>query len=136
MKQLPKGIYDIRDLEITRRDFVKHRREQEKVIAANEANLHRVFSRQQFLEMHGGINSTETAAENDDSFFARPTSDSSDHRVLSVAELPVRSRREPVDAARTTAQTVARFLCPIVWTALLRWGRTDLTPSQSHLALR
>jgi hypothetical protein len=62
MEQLPKGIYDVCDLEIARCDFVKHRREQEKVIAANEANLHSVFSCQQFLEIHGGINPTETAA--------------------------------------------------------------------------
>jgi hypothetical protein len=41
---------------------VKHRCEQEKVIAANEANLHGAFSCQQFLEIHGGINPTETAA--------------------------------------------------------------------------
>jgi hypothetical protein len=51
MEQLTKGIYDVCDLEITRRDFVEHRREQEKVIAANEANLHSVFSRQQFLKI-------------------------------------------------------------------------------------
>jgi hypothetical protein len=53
-----------------------------------------VLSRQQFLKMNGGINPAETTAENDDSFFARPTSDASDHRVLSVAELPERIRRE------------------------------------------
>jgi hypothetical protein len=75
---------------------VKHRREQEKVIVANEANLDRTPSRQQFLKIHGGINSAETTAENDDSFFARLTSYPSDHRVPSVAELPVRSRRETV----------------------------------------
>src|SRR5947208_3729723 len=93
-EQLPKGIYDICDLEIACCDFVKHRREEEKIIAANEANLHCVLSRQQFLKMNGGINPAETTAENDDSFFARPPSDASDHRVLSVAELPIRSCRE------------------------------------------
>src|SRR5437660_5599200 len=63
MEQLPKGIYDIRDLEVARCDLVKHRCEQEKVIAANEANLHCVLSRQQFLKIHGGINAAEAAAE-------------------------------------------------------------------------
>src|SRR6266481_2514725 len=94
MEQLPKGIYDIRDLQVARCDLVKHRCEQEKVVATNQANLHCAFSRQQFLEMNGGINPAETTAENDNSFFARPTSDASDHRVLSVAELPVRSCRD------------------------------------------
>ena len=103
---------------------------------ANQTNLNRALPRQQFLKMDGSINSAETTAENDDSFLARPTSYPSDHRVLSVAELPERSRREPLDAARTTAQTVARSLCPVIWTALRHWDRTDLTPSQSHLALR
>src|SRR6266436_2928838 len=93
MEQLPKRIYDICDLQVARCDLVKHRCEQEKVIAANKANPHCVLSRQQFLKMNGGIDTAETAAENDDSFFARPTSDASDHRVLSVAELPVRSCR-------------------------------------------
>ena len=41
----------------------------------------------------------------------------------------VAHRREtvekPVDAARTAAQTVARFLRLEVWTALRCWGRTD-----------
>ena len=84
-KEFPEGIYDIGDLEIARCDLVKHRREQEKVIAANETNLHRAFSRQQFLKMNGGINPTETAAQNDDSLFARPASYPSDHRVLSFS---------------------------------------------------
>src|SRR5712692_9381413 len=84
MEQLPKGIYDICDLEIARCDLVKHRREQEKVIPANEANLYRAFSRQQFLEMNGGINPTETTAENDNSFFARLIRWLVDHRVLSI----------------------------------------------------
>jgi hypothetical protein len=35
------------------------------------ANLHRTLACQQFLKMNGGVNSAETAAENDDSFFAR-----------------------------------------------------------------
>src|SRR5258708_35542682 len=111
------GIYDICDLEITRRDLVKHRREQKKIVVANETNLNRALSRQQFFKMDSGINSAETTAENDDSFLAQPTSYPSDHRILSIAELPERSRREPVDDARTTAQTVARFLCPVIWTA-------------------
>src|SRR5437867_13455119 len=55
MEQLPERIYDICDLKIARRDFVKHRCEQEKVIAANETHLHGAFSPQQFLEMNGGI---------------------------------------------------------------------------------
>ena len=41
-----------------------------------------------------------------------------------------------VDAVRITAQTGARSLRPVIWTALRHWDRTDLTPSQSHLALR
>ena len=48
-KQLPEGIYDIRDLEIARGNLVKHRREQEKIIATNEGNLDRTLARQQFL---------------------------------------------------------------------------------------
>jgi hypothetical protein len=73
---------------------VKHRREQKKIVMANQTNLNRSLSRHQFLKMDGSINSAETTAENDDSFLARPTSYPSDHRVLSVAELPERSRRE------------------------------------------
>jgi hypothetical protein len=77
MEQFPERIYDICDLKIARRDLVKHRSEQEKVIAANEAHLHCAFSPQQFLEMNGGIDPAETAAENDDSFLARRASDPS-----------------------------------------------------------
>src|SRR5213596_1217792 len=62
MEKFPKGIYDICDLEVACCDFVKHRREQEKIIAANKANLHCAFSSQQFLQIHGGINAAETAA--------------------------------------------------------------------------
>src|ERR1700756_4303149 len=69
-KQLAQRIYDIGNLEITRRDLMKHRREQEKVVAANQANLDRAFSRHQFLKMYRSINSAEAAAENDDSLFA------------------------------------------------------------------
>src|SRR6266481_5613953 len=94
MEQLPKGIYDVCDLEIARCDFVKHRREQEKVIVANQTDLRQTIYREQFLKLHRSINSAETTAENDDTFFAQPASDASDHRVLSVAELPERSRRE------------------------------------------
>src|SRR4030095_3233613 len=79
MEQFPKRIYDICDLKIACCDFVKHRREQEKVIATNEGNLHRAFSCQQFLEMHGGIDATETAAQNDDSLLAQRTSYPNDH---------------------------------------------------------
>src|SRR4029077_11734237 len=136
MEQLPKGIYDIRDLEVARGDLVKHRCEQEKVIAANEANLHCVLSRQQFLKMNGGINPAETTAQNDDSFFAQPSSDASDHRVLSGSGAAGAAVEKPVDAARTIAQTVARSSRPVVWTALRRWGWTHLTPSQSRLSLR
>jgi hypothetical protein len=71
---------------------VKHRREQKKIVVANQTNLNRFLSRQQFLKMDGSINSAETTTENDDSSLARPTSYSSDHRVLSVPELPERSR--------------------------------------------
>jgi hypothetical protein len=58
---------------------VKHRREQEKVIVADEANLHRILSCQQFLKMNGGLNSAETTAENDDPFFASPAGCPDDH---------------------------------------------------------
>src|SRR5438874_5640536 len=78
-KQLSKGIYDIRDLEIARGNLVKHRREQEKVIATNKGNLHRTLARQQFLKMNGRINTAETTAENDDSFFAPPAFYLNDH---------------------------------------------------------
>jgi hypothetical protein len=80
---------------------VKHRREQEKVIAANETNLHRAFSRQQFLKMNGGIDPTETTAENDDSLFVLLIGYAIDHRVLSVAKLPVIAR-----LTRTTSTIV------------------------------
>src|SRR6266481_9511801 len=95
MEQLPKGIYDVCDLEIARCDFVKHRREQEKVIAANQTDLRQTIYREQFLKLHRSINPAEAAAENNYSFPARFACYASDHRVLSVAELPVRSRREP-----------------------------------------
>src|ERR1700732_4815696 len=87
MEQLPEWIYDVCDFEIARCDLVKHRREQEKVIAANEANLHRTLSYQQFFEMNGGINSAETTAQNDDSFLARLGGCPVNHRVLSVLAL-------------------------------------------------
>src|SRR5213082_3411166 len=73
---------------------MKHRREQKKIVVTNETNLNRALSRQQFFKMDSGINTAETTAENDDPFWARPTSYPSDHRVLSVAELPERSRRK------------------------------------------
>jgi hypothetical protein len=79
MEEFPKRIYDICDLKIACCDFVKHRREQEKIIVTNEGNLDRTLARQQFLEMHGGINTAETTAENDDSFFAPPAFYLNDH---------------------------------------------------------
>src|SRR5437879_5972717 len=45
-KQLPEGIYDIRDLKIARRDFVEHRREQKEVVATDERDFYRAVSRQ------------------------------------------------------------------------------------------
>src|SRR6266513_4956668 len=78
-KQLSKRIYDICDFEIARCDLVQHRREQEKIIVANEENLHRVDSREQFLKMNGRVNTAETTAENDDSFFATPAFYLDDH---------------------------------------------------------
>jgi len=114
---------------------VKHRCEQKKIVVANQTNLNRALPRQQFLKMHGSINSAETTAENEDSFLARPTSYPSDHRVLFVAQLSKGAVAKPLDAVRN-AQTVARSLYPVIWTALRHWDRTDLTPSQSHLALR
>ncbi len=62
---------------------MKHRREEEKVISANEANLYRLYSRQQLLKMNGGINPDKTTAKNDDSMFAPIICYSIDHRVLS-----------------------------------------------------
>src|SRR6266700_302961 len=91
MEQLPKRIYDICDFEIARCYFVKQRREQEKVIVANEANLHRTLSCQQFLKMNGGINPAETTTENDNSLFAPVIGYRRDHRFLSVARRAVRT---------------------------------------------
>jgi hypothetical protein len=59
--------------EIAGRDLVKHRRKEEEVVAANEANfdfLSRQHRGQQFLQAQGGINATETAAEDQDAFFS------------------------------------------------------------------
>jgi len=67
---------------------VQHRREQEKVIVANEENFHRVDSGEQFLKMNGRINTAETTTENDDSFLMRLISYRIDHRVLS-GEWPI-----------------------------------------------
>src|SRR6266403_1165575 len=83
------GAYGIRDLEIARGDLVKHRCKQEKVIAANEANLYRALSRHQFLKMNSGINSAKTTAENDDSFFAPPAGYSDDHLSSFRCEPPM-----------------------------------------------
>jgi hypothetical protein len=41
---------------------VKHRCEEKKIVVANQTNLNRALSRQQFLKTHGGINSAETTA--------------------------------------------------------------------------
>src|SRR5947208_16827768 len=79
MEQLPKGIYDVCDLEIARCDFVKHRREQEKVIVANQTDLRQTIYREQFLKLHRSINSAEAAAENNYSFLARFAWYPSDH---------------------------------------------------------
>jgi hypothetical protein len=65
---------------------VKHRREQEKVISANERNLYRVQSRQQLLKMNRGINPAETTTENDDSLLPRLIGYRIDHRVLFCSE--------------------------------------------------
>ncbi|MDX6711188.1 MAG: hypothetical protein QOH96_2204, partial [Blastocatellia bacterium] len=70
---------------------VKHRREEKKVISANETNLHGIHSRQQFLKMNGGINPAETTTENDDSLFAPIIGYRIDHRFLSVAGRTVRT---------------------------------------------
>jgi hypothetical protein len=70
---------------------VKHRREQEKIIVANQGDLRNAIGREQFLKLHRSINSAEAAAENNNSFLARSTSYPSDHRVFSVTTLPMRS---------------------------------------------
>src|SRR2546430_2765276 len=87
MEQLPQGIYNVCDFEIARCDLVKHRSEQEEVIAANKVNLKPALSCQQFLKMNSGINPAEAAAQNDDSFFASVIGCAIDHRVDSVATL-------------------------------------------------
>ena len=45
-KEFAQRIYDIGDLKIARSDLVKHRGEQEKIVATDETNFDRVFSRQ------------------------------------------------------------------------------------------
>jgi len=124
LEELSHGIDDICEIEITGCDFVQHRCKQKEVVAANEANLHCAVWRQQFLEINRSINSTETTAENDDSFFAWPACHPSDHRVLSVAKLAGEAVENHVDATRA-ARTATRFLYPVAWTALLPCGRTD-----------
>jgi hypothetical protein len=78
-KQLPEGIYDIRDLKIARRDFMKHRCEQKEIIAADEGDFYRAVSREQFLQMDGGIDSAKATTENDNSFLAPLASYPNDH---------------------------------------------------------
>jgi hypothetical protein len=58
---------------------VKHRREEKKVIATNEANLYRALSPQPFLKMNGSINPAETTTEDDDSSLAPPAVYPDDH---------------------------------------------------------
>src|SRR5258707_3608641 len=72
-EQLPQRIYDVGDFEIAGGDLVKHRRKEEEVVAADQANLDllsRQHRGQQFLQAHGGVNATETAAEDQDTLFA------------------------------------------------------------------
>src|SRR5260221_2160638 len=68
-EQLAEGIDNVRDLQVTGSDFVQHRREQEKIIATDQANLYLGRARQQFLHVQCGIDAAKTAAEDDDSLF-------------------------------------------------------------------
>jgi hypothetical protein len=61
---------------------VKHRREQEKIIVANQGDIRNAIGYEQFLKLHRSINSAEAAAENNYPFPARFARYASDHRVF------------------------------------------------------
>src|SRR5207247_8598292 len=70
-EQLAERIDNVRDLQIAGSDFVQHRREQEKIIPTDQANLHLGRARQQSLQVQRRIDAPKTSAEDDDLLFRR-----------------------------------------------------------------
>ena|SRR6478609_4919253 len=55
---------DIGDVEITRRDFVQHRSEEEKVVLVDEGDVQVGSARQRAFEFQGGIHPAESTTQN------------------------------------------------------------------------
>src|SRR5262249_13251269 len=68
-KQLPDGIDDVRHIQITGRDLVKHRREQEKVVVIDERNLEVWILSDRPFHLECGVQTAKATAKNDNPFF-------------------------------------------------------------------
>src|SRR5258708_37340250 len=66
-QELSEGIHNVRDLEIAGSYLVKHRREEEEVVPADQAKLHVPGSRRQLLHVECCKNNAKTSTDDDDS---------------------------------------------------------------------
>src|SRR5581483_11089630 len=66
LEQLADWVDDIRQVQIAGSHFVQHRREQEKVFAVDERDLHVRVACEGLLQFDGHVQTAETTAENQD----------------------------------------------------------------------
>src|SRR6516225_2258562 len=68
LEHLAHGIDDGGEVEVARRHLVQHGREQEKVLPVDERHLDIRIASQRFLLLHGGVQTGESTAQNQDAF--------------------------------------------------------------------
>ena len=67
-KKLADGIDDVRHVQVAGRDFVKHGREEKKVVVVHECNLDVRISSDRPFQLKSGVQTPKAAAENDNPF--------------------------------------------------------------------
>ena len=66
MKNAPERIYDVVWRKITGGNFMKHRREQNEILATDQRDLYVVATRQRLVEIFRCVKSAESATGNND----------------------------------------------------------------------
>jgi hypothetical protein len=69
LQELSDRIDNIREIEITSRDFVQHRRKQKEVVAVHERDLDVGIACQRIVEVHHRMQPGKTATENQNPSF-------------------------------------------------------------------
>jgi hypothetical protein len=64
-QKLADWIYDVRNVEVARGDFVKHGSEQEEVFAINQGNFHIGAPRERSVEPHRRVETRKAASQNE-----------------------------------------------------------------------